>query len=348
MLATRLATSLAASPDHNLSFPAATFAQLRAEGLLHAPLLDQWGIAPGTHAKTLDTLRYVGSLDLAAGRLYEGHVNALMLISKFGNPAAAEQDLNEGCLFGVWNTDSPAPVTATREGAGIRFEGRKAFGSGAGTITRPIVTAEFANEGRIMCLLPLDTTHHTIDYTSWHPLGMEASDSFTVDFTGAQAPTSVILGNPGDYYRQPAFSGGAIRFAAVQFGAVERLAQSFTEWLQRSQRTTDPYQLTRAGEIEISVESGRQWIARAAAEAEQNFNASDQPAITSMVHTANMTRLAIERICLDVMERVTRGIGARGLLAPATFSKQLRDLSMYLRQPAPDQALAEVGRQALL
>jgi hypothetical protein len=58
--------------------------------------------------------------------------------------------------------------------------------------------------------------------------------------------------------------------------------------------------------------------------------------------------LAIERICLDVMERVTRGVGARGLLPPATFSKQLRNLTMYLRQPAPDQALAEVGKQALL
>lgn len=344
MLAARLATS----SDHNLSFPADTFARLHAEGLLHAPLSEQWGLAPGTHAKTLSALRYVGSLDLAAGRLYEGHVNALLLISKFGDPTAAERDLNQGCLFGVWNTDSPAPVTATREGASIRFQGQKAFGSGAGTVTRPIVTAEFPNEGRIMCLLPLDTMHHVIDYTSWHPLGMEASDSFTVDFNGALASTAVLLGNPGDYYRQPAFSGGAIRFAAVQFGAIEHLAHSFTEWLQRSRRTTDPYQLTRAGEIEISIESGRQWIARAAQEAELNFNALDQPAITSMVHIANMTRLAIERICLDVMERVTRGVGARGLLAPATFSKQLRDLSMYLRQPAPDQALAEVGRQALL
>ncbi len=66
-----------------------------------------------------------------------------------------------------------------------------------------------------------------------------------------------------------------------------------------------------------------------------------------MIHTANMTRLAIERIALDVMERVTRGIGARGLLAPAHFEKQIRDLTMYLRQPAPDQALAAVGKRAL-
>ena len=67
-----------------------------------------------------------------------------------------------------------------------------------------------------------------------------------------------------------------------------------------------------------------------------------------MVHVANMTRLAIERICLDVMELITRGVGARGLLGEAGFEKRLRDLAMYLRQPAPDQALAEVGRQALL
>jgi hypothetical protein len=62
------------------------------------------------------------------------------------------------------------------------------------------------------------------------------------------------------------------------------------------------------------------------------------------VEYANMTRTAIETICLDVMQFVTSGIGARGLLEPHPFAQRLRDLTMYLRQPAPDQALASVGR----
>ena len=329
------------------NFPADEFEKLRAQGWLIAPLDEQWGTAPGTHRKMLDALRQTGGRDLSTGRLYEGHVNALMLIAKFGDVGAARKDLEAGRIFGVWNTDAPKGVRAWRGGEGFQFTGKKAFGSGAGSLMRPIVTAEVDGEGRMMFVLPMEMTRHSVDYCSWKPLGMEGSDSFTVDFAGAEASVSAVLGAPGDYYRQPAFSGGAIRFAAVQVGAVERLAADFVKWLQDSKRTDDPYQLARVGEVQIEVESGRQWIERAAVEAELNFDAAGEPGIGRMIHVANMTRLAIERICLSVMELVTRGVGARGLLGTEAFEKQLRDLSMYLRQPAPDQALAEVGRRAL-
>ncbi len=339
------AAQLAALPGKQLAFPAEEFQRLRSEGLLSAPLREGWGIEPHTHSRALDVLRHVGARDLSTGRLYEGHVNALMLIAKYGNADSALSDLNNDRIFGVWNTDAPDGVKARRRDV-FHFSGSKAFASGAGSLTRPVVTAEVEGEGRMMFLLPLEAVRHTVDFSSWQPLGMEGSDSFTVDFSGAAAPLSSALGKAGDYYRQPAFSGGAIRFAAVQFGGVERLASDFVQFLQCQKRTGDPYQQARAGEIAIAIESGRQWISNAADEAERHFGASEEPGVGRMVHVANMTRLAVERICLDVMELVTRGVGARGLLQPAPFEKRLRDLSMYLRQPAPDQALAEVGRRS--
>jgi len=341
------AAQLAALPGKPLAFPVEQFKRLSSEGLLSAPLTEGWGVVPHTHSRALDVLRQVGARDLSTGRLYEGHVNALMLIAKFGDIESAVSDLSNDRIFGVWNTDAPDGVNA-RQHDGFHFSGRKAFASGAGSLTRPVVTAEIVGEGRVMFLLRLEAVRHSIDFSSWQPLGMEGSDSFTVDFAGASAPLAAALGKAGDYYRQPAFSGGAIRFAAVQFGGIERLACDFVAYLQQQKRTGDPYQQARAGEIAIAIESGRQWIGNAAAEAERNFGATEEPGIARMVHVANMTRLAIERICLDVMELVTRGIGARGLLAPAAFEKRLRDLSMYLRQPAPDQTLAEVGRHALM
>ena len=343
-----IAARTAASFKDNLSFPSAAFEQLRREGLLLRPLTEEWGIAPNTQTTLLDAMRVAGGRDLSLGRLYEGHVNALMLVSRYGDKTRAEADVRDGHVFGVWNTDAPDGVKARREGHLLHLSGRKAFGSGAGSVNRPIVTVEIEREGRVMCLVPMEVLKPQIDWLSWNPLGMEGSDSFTVDFTSLVVNDSVILGGAGEYYRQPAFSGGAIRFAAVQFGAAERLAQCFNQWLITLNRTADPFQQTRAGEIEILIESGKQWIAFAASTAELYFNATEEPGIGRMVHAANMTRLAIERICLDVMERVTRGVGARGLLEPAQFEKQIRDLTMYLRQPAPDQALAEVGKRALL
>ena len=70
-------------------------------------------------------------------------------------------------------------------------------------------------------------------------------------------------------------------------------------------------------------------------------------AVTDLHVTVDAARVAVERAALEVAEAVERGVGARGLLEPAPFSRLLRDLRMYLRQPAPDQALMRVGRAAL-
>ena len=60
-----------------------------------------------------------------------------------------------------------------------------------------------------------------------------------------------------------------------------------------------------------------------------------------------MVRTAIEKICLDMLQLAERNVGARGLLQPLPFERLHRDLTHYLRQPAPDGALADVGRFVL-
>ena len=79
------------------------------------------------------------------------------------------------------------------------------------------------------------------DKQFWHPLGMETSESYGVDFTGACVTASDLIGAPGDFYREPFFRGGAIRFAAVHAGAVLRLHRLFAGWLERGQRGNDLY-----------------------------------------------------------------------------------------------------------
>ena len=63
-----------------------------------------------------------------------------------------------------------------------------------------------------------------IDRDFWHPLGMESSGSFAVNFGAALLTDDDLIGAPGDLYRDPLFYGGAIRFAAVQAGAIPPLA----------------------------------------------------------------------------------------------------------------------------
>ena len=60
-----------------------------------------------------------------------------------------------------------------------------------------------------------------------------------------------------------------------------------------------------------------------------------------------MMRTAIERLCMEVIVHVERSVGARGLMRPEPFERMVRDLTMYLRQPAPDAAAARVARLVL-
>lgn len=171
---------------------------------------------------------------------------------------------------------------------------------------------------------------------------MRASASFKVDFSGVEVTDHALIGQPGDYTREPWFTGGAIRFAAVQLGGAEALFDATRAYLQSLGRTDDPFQRQRAGEMAIRIASGNLWLRGAADAAERAEDDPDQ-----FLAYACMMRTAIEHICLDVIDMAVRCVGARGLLRPHPVERMVRDLTLYLRQPAPDAALARVGRYAL-
>ena len=75
-------------------FPSKDVAALEAEGLLRAPLPRGedglgWGTAPEGAAPLSVALRLIGRANLSLGRLYEGHVNAVRLVLRRGNPVAS-------------------------------------------------------------------------------------------------------------------------------------------------------------------------------------------------------------------------------------------------------------------
>jgi alkylation response protein AidB-like acyl-CoA dehydrogenase len=318
---------------------------------LRTALADPAGVPRCGRAAEYAFLRQAGYRDLALGRLYEGHVNALQLIARHGSDAQrarAEDDVAAGRLFGVWNTQASDGVRIiAREDGRIALGGRKTFCSGAGTVTRALITAAGAGGAVQLILVPMDEVTAAIDRAFWQPMGMQSSDSFAVDFGGVRVAGSAAIGAPGAYEAAPWFTGGASRFVAVQTGGIERLCDEFAAFLRRRGMTGDALQLARLGEVAIAAESARLWTA-ACVEA---WDAFDRDAGTA-VHAALLTavdgaRAAVEAAALAVCERVERGAGARGLLEPEPFGALICDLRMYLRQPAPDAALLRVAQAAL-
>lgn len=332
--------------EAEVEFPRAELDALRDCGALSAALPlglggEGWGLDPGTHGNLLSLLHDVGSANLALGRIFEGHVNALQLISQHGTDRqiskTASAIMRHSAVFGVWNT-GPVRQPLLRDCGPDCYElnGGKTFASGVADITHAVVTADL-NGGWQMIILPLAEARLKIDKASWAPFGMEASNSFTVDFTGTRIPKHSLLGEPGAYYGEPMFTGGAFRFSSVQLGGASALLSFLSSFLRETRRHEDPHQLARLGRVAVAVQSGQQWIQQAA-------SWLDQEHADLLPLRAHMMRTAAEEICMNVMNLVEVSIGARGLLAGQPFSRTIRDLRMYLRQAGSDNAVTSIGR----
>jgi alkylation response protein AidB-like acyl-CoA dehydrogenase len=351
-----LAEEIAHRPNLGLTVAPKREIKMCAEiGLLTAPLpVKEGGLGLGVNAGTQTTLMRVlaalGGADLALGRIYEGHVNGLLLVQRYGSAeqmARLAEDVRSGMISGVWNTGRPEVLKLATDEEGYRLLGEKTFATGASFVQRPVVTAELSGRGWQMCLLQMEKISASIDRSFWHPLGMESSESYSVDFTGGRVQGQDLIGEPGDFYREPMFRGGAVRFAAVQAGAIMRLHAMLAEWLDDLKREDDPYQVARLGEVAVAAQEAAMWVEKAAAVSENCLHHTNKTQVEQMIEFANMMRVAIERLGTGVMQRITAGVGAHGLLQPARFERVIRDLTMYLRQPASDAALASIGRLSL-
>jgi alkylation response protein AidB-like acyl-CoA dehydrogenase len=331
----------AADYDEDGAYPAADVAALHESGLLTAVLPVNFGGSGLTGLSLSEVLRSVGSGSLPLGRLFEGHVNALELVLRYGNHQRVElvaEEARAGKLFGVWNTDDANGMRLIHRHGRSWLEGRKVLASGAGHIERPLVTATDEEGRRLMVLPKLDAGR--ADLSRWTAQGMRASATGAVDFTGVEIVPIEIVGREGDYERQPWFSAGAWRFAAVHLGGMERLFDLLRRHLQETNRGQDPHQAARLGGAAMAIETARLWVAQAAsiAEAPLGSRAPEQ-----LVAYVNLARLAVEAGALDLMQLAQRSVGLQAFMRPNPIERISRDLATYLRQPGPDRALTDAA-----
>ena len=302
-------------------------------------------------------LKEIGRGNLVIGRIYEGHVNALQLIQTFGTKEQARaygEDARQHKIFGVWNAEAEDGVKIIPLNNGkYRLEGSKTFCTGCGYVERPFVNGKLPDGSWQMCIVAMDEVETVVDPDWWQPSGMRATVSYKVDFTGVEVPSSALIGKPGDYFRQPWLSGGVIRFAAVQLGGAEALFDATRQYLQKLDRGGHPHQQERLGQMAIAIESGKLWLQGAAQLVDNyapvfgGYSDRDNEQSAKLVAYANMVRTAIEQICLDTIQHSQRSIGTLGLLPPEPMERIIRDLTLYLRQPAFDAAITNIGQYVL-
>ncbi len=331
--------------DREGGYPERAFALLGAAGGLVAPLpAALGGLGLGTEPEggeaMLDALRLIGRGSLAVGRLYEGHVNAIRLIMRYGSAEQqrrAAADATRGHLFGIWVTDGGDPLRLLGDEHGMVLQGGKLFASGARHVTRPLVTATPATGLPRMLLVPLGPDRRARD-TLGGVHGMRGACTGSCDFTGIRVEDDAVIGAAGDYLRQPEFSAGAWRGIAVALGGIDRLLDALREQLRARSRHQGPHQLQRIGEALIARETAAMWASRAARVAERPGYEPDD-----VVAVVGLARIAAEQAALDVIRLVQRGLGLGVFLQDNPAERVMRDLATYLRQPAPDETLCEAA-----
>jgi alkylation response protein AidB-like acyl-CoA dehydrogenase len=328
--------------DRDDAFPEVGVAALGAIGLLTAPMPPSLGGAGIMNKQLSMILRAIGAGNLSLGRLYEGHVNALGLVLRYGRRDQVEFIASEalaGILMGVWNTDDAGGLKLICDNGRYRLRGRKILASGAGYVLRPLVTATDELGRRVMVMPRLERGLRA-DLSLWTPQGMRASATGAVDFSNIPILAEEIIGSEGDYEREPYFSGGAWRFAAVHQGGMERLFDLLRAHLGRTGRGGNAHQAARLGEAAIAIETARLWVQRAAAITEDAHGGGPAEQIVAYV---NLARLAVEKAGLALMELVHRSVGLQSFMRPHPIERFSRDLATYLRQPGPDLALTNAA-----
>lgn len=286
----------------------------------------------------LRLLHGVGRRDLPLGRLFEGHVDASQIVSRYASAERAgkvEAAIAAGAALGVWNAALPGEPLVL---AGGRLSGGKSFASGAGVLSHALVTAD-TPKGRQLLLLDLGRTAPEIDRGWWRTIGMQRSETHIARWRDAPVAADDLVGAPEDYVREPWFSGGAIRFAAVQAGGVAALFDQARDHLVAAGRAADPHQSGRLAALYALAEGAAAAVRRVAATWFEEEDATRLARVAA-------ARMAVAEAGERALILAEQAVGLQGMFVGHPLAATLADLTVYLRQPAPDAQRMRVGAAA--
>lgn len=292
-------------------------------------------VTPDALIALLRLLHAVGRHDLPLGRLFEGHIDALQLVTRYGTPAqraGIEAAVRDGAAFGVWNADLPDKPLVL---AGDRLSGGKAFASGAGVLSHALVSVD-GDGGRQLLLLDLARTPPAVDRSWWRVIGMQRSETHLVRWNDTPISPDARIGKPGDYIREPFFGGGAIRFAAVQAGGIAGVVDRVRDHLIAQDRHRDPIQRSRLADLYGAAQAAADAVRHAA----EGWSVEGIPATLALVAAA---RVAVYSAGETVLTLAPAAVGVQAMFVDHPLTDQLTDLAVYLRQPAPDLQRDRVG-----
>ncbi len=303
------------------------------------------GIAPGAPRPGADTiaawelLASLASVDVAAARIAEPHLDALAILAQAPvQPELERVGVTSASMWGVYASEAEgASLTASRCGEEWVLHGVKPWCSLARHVTHALVTALDADGKRRLFAVDMRSAGVFAEDGPWVARGLSRVVSAPVRFAGVRA---VPVGPAGWYTHRPGFFWGGIGVAACWWGGAVGVARA----LYAAQASGDPDQvaLMHLGAVDASLTAARAALREAAARIDaREIAAAELPVL--MLRVRDIAAEAVEA----TIERAGHALGPAPLSRDEGFAARVADLQLYVRQHHAERDLAALGGRLL-
>lgn len=304
---------------------------LALDGLVQSGLSQLPLPGSGRTLERWSALAEVAAHDLSLAKLFEGHADALAILAELGAPAPAP-----GSTWGTWCAETGAArmrCTSANSAGQVQLRGRKAWCSGAASLSHALVTVWDDSSLPWLAAVDLRQPGVTVTTEGWEAVGMEATGSVDVVFDGALATR---IGSSGAYFSRSGFWHGGAGVACCWFGAATALGCT----LQQSCRTrVDSHKLAALGRVDMALNTCAALIRESAAWIDRH------PTSDARVMALRL-RLVAESCATEVLQQATRALGATPVCRDAGFARLFADLPVFLRQSHAERDLEALGLSA--
>jgi alkylation response protein AidB-like acyl-CoA dehydrogenase len=292
------------------------------------------------------------------------HSTVMRFINAVGTTAQKRRYFDEvvrhGKLVGSWGSEPAVSLSRTllmetvirHDGSGYVIDGVKHFCTMALGASHYMIWCALDGgtdmaKSLQLALVPADAPGITTD-GKWDTLGMRATFSPSVTFTGVRVPGDGMLGDPGAAVQVGVIESFALGYAAVYLGIAESALAFALDYAKK--RIVKPENIAVAADPTVQRHVGELTAHLDAAGLVLDDSAArwDGADLIELGPLANRAKYLATEVGLHVTSKVIQVVGGRGAYKDYPAERAFRDLrTCTLMPPTVDRMLEAIGKSAL-
>jgi alkylation response protein AidB-like acyl-CoA dehydrogenase len=344
--------------------PIESWRDLWGEGLLAGAIPQTYGGLGLDMATYIAVIRTIARGCASTAMTVHMHSTVMRFIDAVGTTAQKRRYFDEvvrhGKLFGSWGSEPAVSLSRTllmetvvrHDGSGYVIDGVKHFCTMALGASHYMVWCALDGgtdmaKSLQLALVPADAPGIATD-SKWDTLGMRATFSPSVTFTGVRVPADGMLGDPGAAVQVGVIESFALGYAAVYLGIAESALAFALDYAKKRvvkpeniAVAADPTVQRHVGELAAHLDAAALVLADSAAR-------WDGAELAELGPLANRAKYLATEVGLHVTSKVIQVVGGRGAYRDFPAERAFRDLrTCTLMPPTVDRMLEAIGKSAL-